>query len=354
MNLPDWPRLLPSDSAPRFAVRERLEDFEVEEIPAYERSGEGGFLWLWIEKRDRTTLDVARDLGRLFGVPSSTVGSAGLKDRRAVARQWFSVPWPAEPEVPVELDGVSVLSRARHSNGLRIGHLRGNRFRLALRGLDASGAAEIERRVARLRSIGMPNYYGPQRFGLRGDNHESGRRILETGRPPTGDRPGGRLTRLFVSAFQSFLFNECLALRMPEIGTLWAGDLAQKHENGAVFRVIDPGLEQPRADTFEISPSGPIVGRRMPWPEGQAGEIERSVAARESVQESWFRGRRAGIRLQGERRPLRVPVPDLACEPLPDGAVRLSFTLPAGAYATALLRELGTGVEPQMGAQSGE
>jgi tRNA pseudouridine13 synthase len=313
------------------------EDFEVEELPAYAPVGEGEHLFLWVEKRGRDTQEVVRALAAQLGVPEGEVGVAGQKDRQAVTRQFLSVPSRAEGKVAgFALEGVRVLSAARHGNKLRAGHLRGNRFTLRLRGVADAGAARET--LARLERWGLPNAFGEQRFGRAGDNAQKGRALL------LGERlaraPSRFERKLFLSAFQSELFNAALALRLRE-GTLaraLPGDVLRKEDSGGLFVCEDPAVDQPRVDRFEVSPAGPLFGPKMREAAGEVAAAEAALLAGAGVRpEDLLRGRGE---TEGARRPYRVPVGELAVEEEGEGVLRLAFSLPAGAYATELLREV--------------
>lgn len=311
-------------------IRVELEDFVVEEVPAYEPSGEGEHVFLFVEKRGIATpalLEYLRDVG---GVPEREIGSAGLKDRRAVARQWLSIPrrYADRARVLEEL-GVRILDARPHRHKLRTGHLKGNRFRILVRGPTA-GVDVARRLFERLASVGVPNYFGPQRFGVAGENAAKGLAVLR------GRRLRRRwLERLLVSSVQSFLFNEWLAERMRRglFDRFLSGDVAKKHATGGEFLVEDPDAERERLLRFEISPTGPIFGRKSLEPAGEARALEEGVLARFALSREAFRG------LPGARRFARVPLAEWAVEPAP-GGLWLSFFLPRGAYATAVLREV--------------
>lgn len=161
------------------AFREELEDFEVEELPAYEPCGEGEHLYLWIEKRGIGTPDAERRLARALHVPEAGCGHAGRKDARGVTRQWLSLHGArAEEALALELDGIRVLRAEYHGNKLRVGHLIGNRFMLVLRGIDAGRRGDLEAVLAALERRGMPNYFGQQRFGRGGRAHELGKLLV--------------------------------------------------------------------------------------------------------------------------------------------------------------------------------
>src|SRR5262245_26115923 len=173
-------------------LRSRDEDFVVEEQPAYEPAGQGDHVFVWIEKRGLTTPMAAEGLARALGVAARDIGWAGMKDRRAVTRQWLSLPPPVTPEAALAaaVPGLAVLAARRHPHKLRTGHLRGNRFVLRVAGVgdSATAAARATAVLERLAEPpGAPNWFGEQRFGRDGDNAEAGRRLLRG----EGGRRGG-------------------------------------------------------------------------------------------------------------------------------------------------------------------
>lgn len=309
------------------------EDFRVEEIPLYEPSGRGEHTFLQVEKRLRTTEEVARALARAAGLRPVDVGYAGRKDRWAVTTQWFSVP-RLDPLAAFDLalPGARVLAAARHPHKLRTGQLRGNAFRVALHGLPAPAAESVLRRLDELGRHGMPNRFGAQRFGRDGDNPERARALLGGGR--IGDR---RRARFLVSALQAQVFNAVLAERTGRLGELEEGDVAVVHASGGLFRVEDPQAEAPRARAFEISPTGPIFGTRCTAPSHAVAEREGRLLEAHGVPQPLRPPR--GLRLRGGRRALRVRPRELRSERQGDSLV-LHFALPAGSYATVLLDEL--------------
>lgn len=317
-------------------LRATPEDFRVEEIPLYAPSGAGEHTFVCVEKRGRTTEDVAALLSQVAGVARRDVGYAGRKDRDAVARQWFSVPRLApERALGLTLEGVRVLEAIPHRHKLRTGQLAGNRFEILVREVDEGAAAHSAKVLSRLCAGGMPNRFGPQRFGWDGGNAEQGLRILR-GEGAGMDR---RKARFLVSALQAAVFNEALRLREAPLSSVERGEIAVVHASGGLFRVEDEGREQPRADAFEISATGPIFGGRTLDPDGRARERERAALAAVGIDPDTPIRPPRGIELRGARRALRVRPEDVALEPLPD-AVRLRFTLPAGSFATVLIEEL--------------
>ncbi|MEC7582903.1 MAG: tRNA pseudouridine(13) synthase TruD [Planctomycetota bacterium] len=315
------------------------EDFVVDELPAYEPAGEGEHLWLWIEKRGMSTLDLCRDLGAAFRVDPRSIGVAGLKDARSISRQWLSVAGAKDQDAEgLGGEGWQVLRHVRHGNKLKMGHLRGNRFEITLRG-TVPGDLEIAREnLAELERVGVPNYFGEQRFGKRGANLDKGLRILRGGAKAMAARMPRRVFGLVVSAVQSEIFNRVIIQRLSSLGQLLPGDLAFLHRNGASFPVEDVAAEQARADAFEISPSGPMPGPKMSHPTGEPLEIEQQVLHEMDLDLQQFAGLPFGM-ARGERRPLRVPIADVQADAVELG-LRLSFALPRGCFATTVLREL--------------
>lgn len=319
------------------------EDFVVEEMPAYEPSGEGQHTFITIEKRDRNTLDVVQQLAALLGIPQRDIGFAGLKDRQSIARQCLSVPGiPPEQLRGLTFSGVRVLDAERHPHKLRRGHLRGNRFRIRLRNVHPEAAQRVPAILDILTARGVPNGYGPQRFGAGRQNHLAGRALLHddpaTLKQLDVPHPHSRRFRsLYLSAYQSYLFNRYLARRIEDgtFDTLIAGDVAKKHDTGGIFIVDNPTTEASRAAAFEISATGPIYGYRMMEAREDAGELEQAILDQEELSLEAFRS----ARLKGTRRVLRWHPDDLSWEIIGNDLI-LQFFAPKGAYATALLREV--------------
>jgi tRNA pseudouridine13 synthase len=316
-------------------LRSRPEDFRVDEIPLYPPTGEGDHTFLCVEKRLRTTEEVARALARYAAARARDVGYAGRKDRDAVTTQWFSVPG-LDPERARDfaLPGVRVIEAARHPHKLRTGQLRGNRFRIAVRDADAEVCAAAAERLEQLLRRGMPNRFGVQRFGRDGANAERAQRLLR-GETRAGDR---RSARFLLSALQAAVFNAVLAARETPLDELEPGDVAMVHASGGCFVVEDLAREAPRAAAFEISATGPIFGTRVLAPRAAAAERERALFEQFGVSPETLRVPR-GITLRGARRALRVRPGEAALEAIDAGLV-LRCSLPPGSYATVLLEEL--------------
>ena len=320
------------------------EDFEVEEIPAYAPSGQGDFLYLWIEKRDMGAEYFVRQVARRLDVPIGEVGTAGLKDRHAVTRQMVSVPVRAESRLAqLDGDGVRLLNVSRHGNKLKPGHLHGNRFRILIRDAGPAAAETAAPILDRLRREGMPNFYGPQRFGRDGETVLLGMALLRHESPPA---PLARinlrnpfLRKLALSAAQAALFNHTLARRMADglLRRVLLGDVMAKWPFGGMFVAEDVTREQARFDARETVTAGPMFGRKVFAAAGEAAAREAAVLVDAGLTAEAFHG--FGKLLSGTRRHNLIYLDDLTAAAEPDG-LRLAFTLPAGCYATVLLREV--------------
>lgn len=334
VNIPPTPFLTPSLAGVGGRIKVEPSDFEVEEIPAYEPAGTGDHLFLWIEKTDMGAEYFVRQVARRLGIPNGEVGTAGLKDRRAVTRQWVSVPKTCEPALgQLEGDGIRVLNVSRHTNKLKPGHLKGNRFRILIR--DANNV-DVEAIRERIRSDGLPNFYGPQRFGRDGETAALGMALLKGERTRIGSP---FLRKLALSAAQSLMFNDYLGRRMTDglLRTVIAGDVMAKWPAGGMFTAVDVPTEQARFDARELVTAGPMFGRKTFPAHGPAAERETVVLEAAGLAKDSFEG--FGKLVMGTRRHNLVYVDDLSATREPDG-LRLAFGLPAGCYATVLLREV--------------
>ncbi len=324
-----------TSTQPRFFIRRRPEDFVVVEEPLYPPSGEGGHLFVEVEKCARTTEQIARLLARGCGVSPMDVGYAGRKDRHAVTRQWFSLPG-VDPEraLALELEGARVLSAVRHGHKLRTGHLHGNRFELAVYSDTPCDLPALSARAEELVRRGMPNRYGEQRFGRSGDNAEAARKLF-AGRIRSRDL---RSARFLVSALQAEVFNALLEERSERHDEVLLGDLARVEVSGGLFWVDDLERDSARARDFEISATGPIFGTKVRAPRGEVAKLEAEVLERHGIPGEGELRLPRGIRAQGTRRPLRVRPRDLELTSL-EGAdgFRLRCGLPPGAYVTVLV-----------------
>jgi tRNA pseudouridine13 synthase len=406
-------------------IRHEPDDFVVEEIPLLAPLGTGEHVLAVVEKRGLSTLDVLLFLSKALKVSERTIGYAGLKDARALTTQTVSIPRVSPERVrAVEGPRFRVLSAERHPHGVKIGHLLGNRFTIRIRGADLARVGAAEAALADLALRGMPNPYGEQRFGTKLDSHLLGRAIVDEdwagfldlllGQPsalekdprmhaargawsaglpddafallPKNHRSekralavwlrtrspreafdalGPHPKRIWVSAWQSWLFNRVLERRRAD-GTwdrLLPGDVAWLHASGALLEAGSGPEEAERAASLAASPTGPLPGYDQRLASGAPGAVEREVLRAEGADPEAFRA--AHVRMRGSRRPLRVPVRDASLsverpeKPAAQGAignVLVKFQLPPGAFATVLLDLLmaGPGRRPSPEAPSPE
>ncbi|HTL46828.1 MAG TPA: tRNA pseudouridine(13) synthase TruD, partial [Verrucomicrobiae bacterium] len=175
----NWPYLTADIPPLALTARQTEEDFEVEEIPAYEPCGEGDHVYFRIEKKGISTHEACRRIAKVMNVPAKEIGAAGLKDARAVTRQWLSLEHADPARIQeLQIPDLCVLTVTRHRNKLRIGHLKGNRFVLKLRGMEAARLPDFRTVLSRLQEKGVPNYFGAQRFGMRGDTALTGAALM--------------------------------------------------------------------------------------------------------------------------------------------------------------------------------
>lgn len=328
-------------------IRSSIEDFQVDELLGFEPEGEGEHLWLQVRKRSENSEAAARKLARVAGIPVRAVGFAGLKDRHAVTTQWFSLHLPGgnDPDpARFETAGLEILSAMRDRSKLRRGDHEANRFRLVLRELSmAAGSAvapeqikpQLAERIATIRRRGIPNYFGPQRFGRDGSNLTRAQALCSGALSVPQNERG-----MLFSALRSALFNRVLAYRVEQ--QCWAqllqGEVAIRARSEGLYRLEQPGtLEEDQCRDLQLHPTGPLVGSGGLQPRGEAAALE---GAQLEPHTALIEGL-ARFGLRGDRRALRIAVPDLLLTWLDDTALRLEFTLPPGSYATVLLAQLG-------------
>lgn len=333
-----------TSSLPQATIRTSPEDFVVDEIPAYPASGKGEHLFVTIRKTGRTTIDVARELARAFGVDQRGVGYAGMKDRHAITTQTISLPVPMAVDIEpimsqLNLPGVEILEAKRHDNKLKPGHLDGNRFKLRLRCGSVEDALAIRAKLQETAQCGAPNFFGPQRFGRDGTNPARALAWLAGKERGPRDR---HEQRLLFSALQSMLFNQVLDKRMADgtWTTVLPGDLAKKHDSGGLFLVPNDGPDfddaRARAAALTISATGPMFGAKMRWPEGAVKDLEMEVLT--AVVPDLKRLDDFRAHGEGTRRSLRMEVTEFeGADPDASGMLAVSFVLPKGGYATTVL-----------------
>ena len=326
---------------PTAAFRTVPLDFQVEEIPMYPALGHGAHVMLRVRKTGITTPACARRIADAIGADERDVGHAGMKDRHAVTVQALSIPYPEDREleaIPKSVgEDIEILEAVRHPHKLRVGHLLGNRFRIVLRELGPGDAELINVGLQELTRRGVPNHFGPQRFGRDGDNPSFALSWLRGEVRPPRDK---RIRRLLMSSVQSLLFDRLLQRRVDD-GTwnrVLPGDLVKTHDRGGLFLSEDAVADDERAVRGEVSATGPIFGARMRWPSGAPEALEREVLceALGSVEalDPWAK---LGA---GSRRALRVLPEEMSIEPdsSNNGSIlTVSFRLSKGAYATTVL-----------------
>lgn len=332
--LPEWPR---SGSWPRPAaqIKTSPEDFQVMEVPRFLPEGQGSHLWLDVEKRGLNTEWVARQLATLAGVPARDVGFAGMKDRHAVTRQWFSIACQEARRTDWEswkIEGVRILSAHWHPRKLQRGTLKGNRFEIVLRNIEGDASA-LQDALGHVAETGVPNYFGPQRFGRLGANLERARSGLN------GRRRLPRQKRsLYLSVARSFLFNQLLAERVQQgaWNRILPGDVVMLDGRQSAFVCASPDAElEARCTAGEVHPAGFLYGKGGMLSEGVAAGLEQRVLQQ-------FPEWGDGLLAHGVKRAwrsLRLRPTGLLWDRQGD-ALSLRFELPPGAYATTLLEAL--------------
>jgi len=318
-------------------IRTANEDFQVDEIPDFEPSGEGEHACLKIRKSGQNTEWTGKQLADIAGIARRDVSYAGLKDRHAVTTQWFSVwlPGKVSPDWSAHLPGsIEVLEEIRHNRKVRIGTLKGNRFKIVIR--DCVGDKDaLASTIETIRQQGVPNYFGPQRFGR--DNHN----ILRANAWFSGEiKPKARHQKsMYLSAARSWLFNHNLAERVATSN--WAtgvnGDVFQLDgSNSCFYEPLTEALQQ-RVLGFDLHPTGPMWGEGNLLSQDEVKAAEAKLRVKFSVLSS-------GLEKHGlkqERRSLRLVVNELQYHWLADDTLELEFALRPGSYATSVLQELG-------------
>lgn len=349
MTLTDWTRepwnaLVRVTDAPVIAgrLKSEPEDFVVEEIPDGPTSGQGEHLYVWLEKRDLPAHELMRRLTRTLNLDAREIGTAGLKDARAVTRQHVSVPARVESRLTaIEDEKLRILSVDRHDVKLKTGHLQGNAFQVRVRGVAPSDVEKARVMVEKLRVSGVPNYFGAQRFGRGGSTLELGRKLFAGERAPVS----AMLGRLALSSVQSALFNACLAQRVSDglFLRVLRGDVIADQKLGIVSVAIDTDAEEERARAGRVVTLGPMFGPKMRESRHVVAEREAEVLAAAGLTRQSFVAHR-NI-LPGTRRANRIALDDVTFASADDGFV-VGFKLPAGGYATVVLNELVLDLRP--------
>lgn len=321
-------------------IKTTPEDFHVVERPLYLPCGTGEHLYVRVTKRNLSTPDLVQQLSSTLGIKAWAIGVAGLKDARAVTTQMVSLHGVSADRLklmPIDDRVLAIEVLGRHRNRLRTGHHAGNTFRLVIRDVAKHAQESVPVIIETLVRRGVPNYFGPQRQGRKGDNYRTGAALLVD--KVRRDQMSRAKRMWYLNTYQSYLFNRMLASRIDRLDRILTGDWAMKSHNGACFLVEDANREQPRADRFEISPTGILFGSRVSWAAGEPGEIEQAVLAKEGLTREQLVQAAKDCGFRGERRSLRLHLLELEWS-LEGSTLTLSFALPPGAYATSVLREL--------------
>ncbi|MCE0461521.1 tRNA pseudouridine(13) synthase TruD [Pseudomonas uvaldensis] len=317
-------------------LKATAEDFQVDEVLDIPLTGDGEHLWIWVEKRGLNTEEAARRIAKAAGVPLRTVSYAGLKDRQALTRQWFSVQLPgkADPDLSsAENDTLKILKTARHKRKLQRGAHSANGFTLRLTQFKGDAAA-IDARLQQIVRQGIPNYFGAQRFGHDGGNVVDARAWAARKALPEQRNVRSRL----LSAARSYLFNRVLAARVAD-GT-WqlaqVGDLLAFTDSRSFFPAAEAECSDPRLAILDLHPTGPQWGEGPSPAAGATFELEQAIAEEETELRDWL----INAGMNHERRILRLPIGGLSWHYPSLDILQLEFVLPAGCFATALVREL--------------
>ncbi|MCF6264806.1 MAG: tRNA pseudouridine(13) synthase TruD [Xanthomonadales bacterium] len=324
-------------------------DFEVEEIPFIQPDGEGEHLWFWLQKTGANTQWVAGQLAELAGISARDVSWAGLKDRQSISRQYFSLQLPgkADPDWEKwEIEGAKILSAKRHSRKLKIGALKGNLFKIYLRdcvALEPSLSATEARQktdvcLSQIQQLGVPNYFGPQRFGRGGGN------LARAGSWLAGRGLGKRarnMRSLLISTVRSSIFNQLLAARV-ETGSwnqLLDGEWLQLDGSRSGFLYTDTDAEIiQRLNDFDLHPSGPLAGeisrRGDKQPQAEALAFEQTIL---QTWQPWIEGLEQH-RVTADRRSLRLRPQNFRWH-WQENDCCVEFGLPAGSYASVVLAQ---------------
>jgi tRNA pseudouridine13 synthase len=345
-------RIYPLHVKNEFVFNASPRDFVVEEIPLYDFSGEGEHLILKVRKKEMTTWEMLSVIAEHLGIRRRDIGYAGLKDKHAMTIQYISLPAKLEERLSVfSHEKIKILEMTRHNNKIRVGHLKGNRFDIRLKKVLGVQREKLDSVLKWIDANGLPNYFGNQRFGTKGDNWQEGKKLLD-GTLKMRDK---KTREFLMGSYQSYLFNQWLAKRMeislllkefgenevealmklpegtladtkkqPQFFKLIEGDLMMHYPYGKLFEVEELAKEAERFASKDIAPTGLIPGTKTKRATGSAGIIESQYDK--------------AIKLNGARRYAWIEVEDIKKRYVEEKAhYELRFTLPKGAYATNVL-----------------
>lgn len=394
-------------------IRQSNEDFYVEEVPLQLPSGEGQNTWIQIQKNGRTTLDVVLDMAKAMHISRKRTGFAGMKDRSAITRQWLCISNITPEELPdfnEILHNVEILDIKANEKKLRMGQLKGNKFKINIRNTNnpVEDVEIAEKVLESLKKTGVPNYYGYQRFGeVRSTTHLVGKCLVEgdvkkavdtyIGNPSSSEhgihyearklydegelqnaydlmpksmryeksmikqlleskRKHGSLDekdyikaieslpkplkRMFVNAYESFLFNKIVNERAKiGINQYYPGDIIIDAEEHWIHDVDEDTIQED-IDNFKVNPTAPLIGSKVPFAEGEQGKIEQQVVDDENItKEDFMCPKTPKLGSHGIRRSVRFKIDDTKVEKL-DNGISVEFFIPRGCYATSVLREI--------------
>lgn len=308
-------------------------DFIVKEELGYDMSGDGEFVAVRVRKIDNNTIFVGEKLAAFCGVSARNMSYAGLKDRKAITEQWFCIQMPGKPTPDFsqfQMDGVEILEVTRHNRKIRTGSLDGNHFEILLR--NATENDELKVRLEIVKHLGFPNYFTEQRFGRDGHNLTEAMRWA-TGEIKVKDR---KKRSFYLSAARSEVFNLVVSERV-KLGLatqILPNDILQLKGTHSWFKADqneDLNALQVRLENRDILLTAPLIGET----EQNSNDIENQIVAQHHALHDLMKQER----LKPARRPLLMQAENFSWQFEPAG-LRLKFYLPAGSYATALVREL--------------
>lgn len=312
------------------------EDFQVEEVLDLQLTGEGEHLWLWVEKRHLNTEEAAKRIAKGLHLPLRQVSYAGLKDKLALTRQWFSIhlPGKVDPDLSkLESEQLHIINAIRHKRKLQRGTHSANRFIIRLTELEGERLA-YEERLKVLSKQGVPNYYGLQRFGFEGNNVEQALHFAKQHQYPEQRHIRSRL----LSSARSYLFNRMVALRVLDHSwnKIIDGDVLSFTDSRSFFSADQLAVDDPRFDALDIHATAPLIGEGALVTTGDVFLREQALLNEYPDLVAWLQG--AG--LKQERRILRLPIFDLQWDFIKTNILQLAFNLPTGCFATTVIREL--------------
>lgn len=338
-----------------FHFKQSPRDFVVEEIPLYEFSGEGEHLILQVRKKNLSTNEMIGNIARYLGIKNKEIGYAGLKDKNAMTLQYISLHKKHEEALEnFQSDGIKIVAKSYHTNKIRIGHLKGNRFYIRLKKVNPTSAVKIDEALKNIEQFGMPNFFGYQRFGNDGDNHILGEKLAKG----EARERNPRVKRLLINAYQSHLFNLWLSRRL-EINTLVnsfrveeiesllnmpneevqkmkaqqhpfkliRGDVMEHYPHGRLFDFEGNEEDIERFNQRDISPTGLLCGKKVRLATQLARVIEKEYDD--------------DINADGARRYAWVYPTEIEGRfDKQEAQYEMNFTLPKGSYATVLIEEI--------------